>query len=149
MAKTLPLVQLEHDIFKCQHLLPQEIGANLHLPRVGDYWLVWNPFLLCSLTQSLMFVKAIPKLMLHIVYGMIHISHFLCKLEPECHVYHCLLSYFTKPMYQLALSTPFGTFGMELFNVPLGIMAFNLQYQCGMSHPMLYRCYRHPYVCSS
>lgn len=26
-------------------------------------------------------VKATPKLMLHIVYGMIHISHFLCKLE--------------------------------------------------------------------
>lgn len=105
--KHSPLVQLEHDIFKCQHLLPQEIGANLHLPRVGDYWLIWNPSYNAPTHTMLMLSRQYQYSCSTLFMKWCTFLIFFVSWSKSVMLANCCFCISEKPMYWLALSNTF------------------------------------------
>lgn len=84
--KCLPLLHLESNVHKCQHLRPWEIGLHIHQARVGWYRPIHNIFLFVATRIMFNIIMVKPNPTLHIIGKTIKSSLSICILEKGCHV---------------------------------------------------------------
>jgi hypothetical protein len=133
----LVLLQLKPNVFERRYLLPWEICTCLLWSCVGYYMRIQHILLFAIIYTSLDVVRAKPKLIFHIIGGIILLLQSFVR-RSMCAIFASFdFDIAQSPSVGLQSPISFGKVGWKSYNMPMGRRTINLQYQYGIHHTML------------